>query len=349
MARRFKRQPRAHRAGAHAEQHRHMMDLAAITGVNGESNFGAHTGPGERVMHGSCRHGHGDGQRIGRGIAVGQNKERRTIAHQLNRARRQNVNSNLERLVRRKDTMKNCVRHIPRLCMIAHFERMHLREGDERRAHGKAGQRLAQLQDVRPRAQARMHLEHNGLAQRIDGRVGDLGETLPEECIERSRRTRQRSDGGVVAHRPHGVFALCRHRRQNHANIFARESEAMLETIQHRLFNTTGHEVGVLKGRVGANQFLVIALAIEDAEDLFILEELVEFEIGNDHLSGTQAAAVDDPLRIHVDQARFRSRNHEALVIDSEPTGAEAVAIENGAHLDSVSKGERCRSIPWLH
>ena len=80
--------------------------------------------------------------------------------------------------------------------------------------------------------ETRVHLEDDVLAQRIDGRVGDLRESLAEEGIERPRRTGEGRDRSVVAHRPDCVFAVGCHRLKDHPNVFARIAKAVLQAIE---------------------------------------------------------------------------------------------------------------------
>ena len=93
----------------------------------------------------------------------------------------------------------------------------------------KAGQRRAHLKEVRPRPEACVHLEHDRFAQWIDGRIGDLGKSLAEVGVYRTRRAGQGRNGGVVAHGPHGILAFGGHGREDHAHVFAGESEAALQ------------------------------------------------------------------------------------------------------------------------
>ena len=80
--------------------------------------------------------------------------------------------------------MQHGVRHLSCLRMMPFEERVHLAERQDGRAQRKAGKRLAQLEDVRPGAETRVHLQHDGLAQRIDGRIGDLRKSLAEKRVE---------------------------------------------------------------------------------------------------------------------------------------------------------------------
>ena len=70
------------------------------------------------------------------------------------------------------------------------------------------------------------------LAQRIDGRVGDLGEELLKLVIEGLRFLRQDGQRGVVAHRPDRLDAIPSHRRKDHVEILERIIESLLALKQ---------------------------------------------------------------------------------------------------------------------
>ncbi len=95
-----------------------------------------------------------------------------------------------------------------------------------------------------------------------------------------------------------------------------------------------------------ADEFVILALGVEDAQDLVVLEESVKVEIGDDHLAGTEAATVNDVVGIHVDEASLGTRDYKAGIIERKTTGAQAVAVENGADLVAVSKCERGGAVP---
>ena len=91
-----------------------------------------------------------------------------------------------------------------------------------------------------------------------------------------------------------------------------------------------------------------MALLVEDAQDLVIFEEAMIVEVGDDHLAGAKAAAVHDARRVHVHQAGLGSGDHQALIVQGEAAGAQAVAIQNRAHLVAVGEGHRGGTVPRL-
>ena len=69
-------------------------------------------------------------------------------------------------------------------------------------------------------------------------------------------------------------------------------------------------------------------------------------EIDDDHLAGAEAAAVNDALGIHIDQAGFRTGNDQAVVIEGETAGTQTVAIEDRSDLAAIGEGEGGGTIP---
>ena len=92
-----------------------------------------------------------------------------------------------------------------------------------------------------------------------------------------------------------------------------------------------------------------MALLIEDAQDLVVLEEAMKIEIGNDHLAGTEPAAVNRRGRDPYRPGRLQSPRRRVRHRHREPAGAQPVAIENRAHLAPIGKGQRSGTVPGLH
>ncbi len=113
-----------------------------------------------------------------------------------------------------------------------------------------------------------MQLHHNGLAHRVDGRIGHLRKTLAEEGIHRPRRMGQRRQRRIVAHRPHRVLAVAGHGRQHHADIFPGVAESLLQLGQllHR------------RSKGGGLQGCVLHQRAVGGEPVEFLQQLIVFE-----------------------------------------------------------------------
>ena len=104
-------------------------------------------------------------------------------------------------------------------------------------------------------------LQHDGFAQRIDGRVGDLREALAEEGVERTRRAGQGRN--ARCRRPSTRRRLCR-RRPWAARIMRTSSRVKPKRCWRRLSSADAERrqrVGrVFEGNVELNEVLIVAL-----------------------------------------------------------------------------------------
>ena len=106
--------------------------------------------------------------------------------------------------------------------------------GEDRLAHFEAlALALAlEVEEVRPRPDERDEAHHQLLADRVDRRVGDLGEVLLEIGVEQLRLVGERRDRRVVAHRADGFLAGRRHRRHQELQVFLGVAEGLLAIEQ---------------------------------------------------------------------------------------------------------------------
>ena len=81
-------------------------------------------------------------------------------------------------------------------------------------------------EQVRPRPDHRHQRHDQALADRIDRRVGDLGEVLLEIVVEQPRPVREHGERRVGAHRADRIVALRRHRREEEFQILVGIAEA---------------------------------------------------------------------------------------------------------------------------
>ena len=203
------------------------------------------------------------------------------------------------------------------------------------------------IEQVRPRAETRVQLDDAGLAQRVDGRIGDLCEALAQIVVDGAWRARERGDGRVVAHGPDGVLAIDRHRLQDHADVFARVAEEPLQCEQPLGRQTALPSFRVGKGKVG-DERLVFHFAVEAGEDLARVQDLIAFQVDDQHLARTETSAFENRLGIEIDQTGLGAGDHQAIACDEVAAGPQTVAIERSADEMTVSEGERGGAVPRL-
>ena len=78
------------------------------------------------------------------------------------------------------------------------------------------------LKDVALRAETRAERHDRPLADRVDGRVGHLGEALFEIGVKQARVGGEDGERDVIAHREHGFLRALDHGRENHVELLGR-------------------------------------------------------------------------------------------------------------------------------
>ena len=106
----------------------------------------------------------------------------------------------------------------------------HVREIQNGLAHFQPHRRvhLVDVQQVGLGADKRHQRHHDGLADRVDRRVGHLCEQLLEVVVQRLVLVRQHGQRAVVAHRADALFAGLGHRREQELDVFLGVSERLL-------------------------------------------------------------------------------------------------------------------------
>ena len=229
--------------------------------------------------------------------------------------------------------------------MLAVAECVHLAQGEEGRFQRKPWDACLGIEKMRPGAETSVQLNDDGFAHRIDGRIRDLGKALAEEAVDRARSMGHGGQGSIVAHGPDGIFAVVGHGGQDHADVFPGKTEQLLQLDQ--IFHGRGESDRLQRGV--RHQISVGGEAVKLLQQLFVFEQLVRVEIGDQHLSWAETAAVDDSLGIKVDQAGFRSGDHQRVFGEEETAGTQAVAIQGHSDQVPVSKGQGGRAVPGFN
>jgi hypothetical protein len=156
---------------------------------------------------------------------------------------------------------------------------------------------LVETEQVRPRADQRHQRHDQLLADRVDGRVGDLGEVLLEvgrQVLGARREHRRR----VV--RPHGADRLLagqHHRRQQELDVLLAVAEGLLASSRTSSSGRHGRDVGGQGVQVdlGAIQPLAVGLGVgELGLDLGVVDDAALLQVDQEHLAGLQAPLLDD-------------------------------------------------------
>ena len=188
---------------------------------------------------------------------------------------------------------------------------------------------------------------HGLLAERVDGWIRDLRESLAQIAIEAAGRPAQRCDGYVVAHRVDRLGAGLRHRLDDELHILgaptvqAMVHRQVLERVEVDVVALDRHEDAVSEKAVvvprgGALLGLVVA------------QHRAVTRVDQQHLPRPEASAFDHCLGGHRDDAGFRRRRDEAIGRALPAQRPQSVAVERGADHDAVAERQRGRPVPWL-
>ncbi len=189
------------------------------------------------------------------------------------------------------------------------------------------------------------------LADGVERRVGHLREELGEVVEDQPRARRQHGDRGVGAHRPEGLTTGLRHRGEQHAQLLLGVAEGLLAT-GHRGRGVhdvlaLGQVVEVHEARV--QPLLVRVLRGQACLHLVVRHDATVLGVDQEHPARLQAALLDDPRRVELEDAGLRGQHHQAVVGDGVPGRAQAVAVEHGSDERAVGEGDGGGAVPGLH
>ncbi|MEY9791221.1 hypothetical protein ABIE77_005780 [Sinorhizobium fredii] len=208
------------------------------------------------------------------------------------------------------------------------------------------------VEEIRPRTDERDKAHHQFLADRVDRRVGDLGEVLLEIGVKQLRLVGHRRDRRVGAHRTDRFLTGRRHRRHQQLGVFLAVAKGLLAVDQRHV---AAQRAGLDRLQVFEDQLGVVEppavgmLAGKRRLHLLVGDDAALFHVDQQHLARLQAPLLDDLVLIDRQHAGFR-RHDDAVVVGDDVAGrTQAVAVERGADLATVGEGDRRRSVPRLH
>ena len=210
-------------------------------------------------------------------------------------------------------------------------------------------------QQIGPRTDHRQQAHHQFFADRIDRRIGHLGEVLLEVIVQQPAAVGQHRDGGIGAHRSDRVFAAARHRLEEAGHVFLRVAERLLAFEQAGGRGRDLAQIGldmveVLELVLRRFEPLLIGLRIgELGLELLVFDDAALFEVDQQHAARLKPPFARDIGIVERQHAAFR-RQHDEIVLGGAPAcRAQAVAVETGADLAPVGKAHRRRAVPRLH
>ena len=211
-------------------------------------------------------------------------------------------------------------------------------------------------QQVRPRTDHRDQRHHQLLADRIDRRVGDLGEVLLEVVVEQLGLGREHRERRVGAHRAHRIIAVARHRLQEELQVLLRVAEHLLlaqqglKVIRPRQRAAVRAVRQFLEFELRGLQPLGVRVRVgQRALDLGIIDDTALFQVDQQHLAGPQPPFADDLLLRHRQHTGLGGEDHVVVVGNDVARRAQPVAVQGGTDLPPVGEGDRRRPVPGFH
>ena len=199
----------------------------------------------------------------------------------------------------------------------------HVLEVQHRLAHLQAHGRvdLVDVEQIGLGADKRHQGHDDGLADRVDGRVGHLRKQLLEVVVERFVFVRQNGQGAVVAHGAQGLFAIGRHGGHEEFEVFLAVAKSLL-AVQQGDTALLGCAHGMLGHIVQADAQvfnpLFVGLAVGQAGfQLFVVDHAALLEVDQEHLAGLQTPFANDLALGHGQHAGLGAHDHQIVVGDA--------------------------------
>ena len=192
----------------------------------------------------------------------------------------------------------------------------------------------------------------NLLTDGVDGGVGDLGEHLLEVVEQQGVLAAQDGQRGIGAHGAAGLSALLGHRQQNGVDLLVAVAEGLFQAGQ--LVGGVGGDLAVGDLQVPQlDQVPVDPLAVGLAAGVVFLQLLVVHHFALDgvhqqHFAGAQTVLYQDVVGGTFQHAHLRGQDHPAVLGDVVAAGAQAVAVQHGAHHVAVREQDGGGAVPGL-
>jgi hypothetical protein len=343
LVHRCERQPGRHRVRAAADEHRQVVNVPAVARLRHQADAAAQTDPQQVLVDGAQRERHRQGCGVLVGVQVGQEEAGGAAAHRRLRDARDALERGRQVLVRVQQA-----RHLGAGQQRAPAQRAPRRAVEHRRR--QLEQRAVRLlrQQRRARAQPGAQRHHPRLAQRVDRRIGDLGEALREEGVDRPRRAGERRHRGVVAHRPDGLLPLAGHRLDHQRELLARQPVQELQAEQ-LVRGEVCRRVGEVRLEADELRPLRVgALGGELRLERLVHPEPLRLRVHRQHLPRPEAALEHHVLVVQAEHARLGAGDDQPVVDDLEAAGAQPVTVQRGADEAAVGEGQAGGPVPGL-
>ncbi|CRR03539.1 hypothetical protein PAERUG_E5_London_17_VIM_2_12_12_05776 [Pseudomonas aeruginosa] len=342
---------RIDRRGAEADQHREMVRIAGGGGLHQDVGVAAQPGLHQAVVHRTDGQGSMHRQFAGSDMAVAEDQQHLAAAHGLLGLVGDVAHRGLQahRLV---------VVEVDEVAVEARAVQGHDGPPLRRRDHRSGEDRLVGmvrgfLENVLLDAQAGFQGHHDGFAQRVDRRVGDLGELLAEVIVRRADAPGEDRHRRIVAHGAHRFLALLAERTQHLVTLLEGDLEHLHELLE-LVGVVAGHAMVVVQGRLDAQgilpQPLLVGMArLQAVVDVVAVQDLAGLGVHREDLPRTDATLGDDVLGLVVPDADLRGQGDVAVLRGDPARRAQAIAVEQADGIATVGQHDAGGAIPGLH
>ena len=348
------------RRGAERDQHRHVVHLTGITGLDDHPDLGAGSFPDQMVVHGRHREQRRDGRHGGIGLPVGQDQDpgaagdrpRHLGADVVQRAAQAGP-----ALGHRVEAADHGGTHAVPMAvdLVVRVEVDQLGQfvvpQDRLRQQDLVARLAGRVQQIALGTEGGRQAGDDLLADAVQRRVGHLGEQLLEVVVEHPRTGRQHRDGSVAAHRAQRLLSGAGHRRHQQVEFLVGVAESLLAqhdpVVRHPDVGTLRKVVEV--ELLGLQPLGVGVCACQFALDLLVGDDPALGGVHQEHPTGLQAHALDHPGRVEVEDAGLRGHDDQSVVGDPDAGRAKAVAVEHRTHQRAVGEHHRCGTVPRFH
>ena len=348
LGHRLQRQARADDVGAVAEQAGEAVGVAGIVGLGDQRHASAQLLGDQPVVDGADRQDHRHGGTFVADRTVRGDEHLRAVAD-----RGCGLQPDLDEAF---GHALGPVGHRPGGVQAVHVEAdvgvqdqllQALRVHHEALELQQVGGRRLFLQDRRTGSEQGPQRHDRRLADRVDGRVGDLREALLEVLVDRPGPPGEDRQLGVVTHGGDGLLARRRHRTEDRDLLLlgvAGDDLAGAEVLG----GGVDRQAGAHGRHVGAQPLAVGLAAGEVGLDLVVLEDPTEGGVDDQHLAGAQAVAADRTVALDADRADLGGHDDEAVVADGVAQRTQPVAVQGRGEAQPVGEDQAGRAVPGL-
>jgi len=176
---------------------------------------------------------------------------------------------------------------------------------------------------------------HMRFTQRIDRRVGHLGELLAEVVVNNARLAGEHSEWRIIAHRAYRFLAVFTQHADNGIQLFVAVEELLLVAFEQGVVHFTGAYLivrQIFKRHQTADVFLhplfVRVAALEIVIGFRRVQDAPAAGVDNHQLAWPYAAFFYDFIRLVIPDAHFGGAGDELIFGDDVARRAQAVTVK---------------------